>query len=157
MPRPVLLLDVDGVLNPYGTPQCPPGFTEHDLFPGEEPVRLCPTHGEWITELRQVFDVVWATSWNDEANRLLAPLLRIGVLPVVTMPQIPFQPRDKVHAIAHFVGQRPAVWIDDLHAPEAWTWSTTRQQPTLLIPITPATGLTREAVDQALTGAKHAY
>src|SRR5215813_8443794 len=56
MPRPALLLDVDGVLNPYGTVQCPVGFTEYSLFPGEEPVRLCLAHGEWISELRNVFD-----------------------------------------------------------------------------------------------------
>lgn len=32
--RPLLLLDVDGVLNPYGA-ECPAGFTEHVLFPDE--------------------------------------------------------------------------------------------------------------------------
>jgi len=84
VPRPALLLDVDGVLNPYGTATCPEGFTEYDLFPGEEPVRLRPAHGEWISELRHVFDVAWATAWNDDANRLLAPLLGITALPVVT-------------------------------------------------------------------------
>ncbi|WP_242903125.1 HAD domain-containing protein [Actinomadura terrae] len=156
MPRPVLLLDVDGVLNPYGTTECPAGFIEHDLFPGEDPVRLCPAHGEWIDQLQQVFDIAWATGWNDEANRLLAPLLGIQTLPVATMPPIPFQPRDKVPAIARFVGRRPAVWIDDLHTPEAWTWSTTRRQPTLLIPVSPTTGLTRQAVNRALTWAKQA-
>ena len=51
MARPALLLNVDGVLNPYDTVKCPAGFTEYDLFPGEEPVRLCPAHGEWISEL----------------------------------------------------------------------------------------------------------
>jgi hypothetical protein len=86
MPRPALLLDVDGVLNPYGTAECLEGFSEYDLFPGEEPVRLCAAHGEWIDELRHVFDIAWATAWNDDANRLLAPLLRIAALPVVTMP-----------------------------------------------------------------------
>ena len=95
MPRPALLLDVDGVLNPYGTGKCPDGFTEYDLFPGEEPVRLCLAHGGWISELRRVFDVAWATAWNDDANRLLAPLLGIAALPVVTMPSPPFQPRDR--------------------------------------------------------------
>lgn len=154
--RPALLLDVDGVLNPYGTVTCPEGFTEHDLFPGEEPVRLCPLHGEWISELRQVFDVAWATAWNDDANRLLAPLLGIAVLPVVTMPSAPFQPRDKVSPVARFAAQRPAVWIDDLHPAEAWAWSTRRREPTLLIPVAPATGLTRQAVDQALIWARQA-
>jgi hypothetical protein len=151
MPRPALLLDVDGVLNPYGTAKCPDGFTEYDLFPGEEPVRLCPAHGKWISELQHVFDVAWATAWNDDANRLLAPLLGIAALPVVTMPPAPFQPRDKVPPIARFAGQRPAVWMDDLHPAEAWTWSTGRHEPTLLIAVAPATGLTRQAVDQALT------
>ena len=152
--RPALLLDVDGVLNPYGTATCPEGFTEYDLFPGEGPVRLRPAHGEWISELRHVFDVAWATAWNDDANRLLAPLLGITALPVVTMPPPPFQPRDKVPPIARFAGQRPAVWIDDLHPEQAWTWSASRREPTLLIPVAPAVGLTRQAVDQALTWAR---
>jgi hypothetical protein len=154
MPRPALLLDVDGVLNPYGTVTCPEGFTEYDLFPGEDPVRLCPAHGEWISELRQVFDVAWATAWNDDANRLLAPLLGIAALPVVTMPSAPFQPRDKISPVARFAARRPAVWIDDLHPAEAWTWSTRRHEPTLLIPVTAATGLTRQAVGQALIWAR---
>jgi hypothetical protein len=154
MPRPALLLDVDGVLNPYGTAKCPAGFTEYDLFPGEAPVRLCPAHGEWISELRQVFDVAWATAWNDDANRLLAPLLGIAALPVGTMPPPPCHPRDKIPPIARFAGQRPAVWIDDLHPAEAWTWSAERHEPTLLVPVAPAAGLARQAVDQALTWAR---
>jgi hypothetical protein len=154
MARPVLLLDVDGVLNPYGTVTCPEGFTEYDLFPGEEPVRLCPAHGEWITELRHVFDVAWATAWNDDANRLLAPLLGIDALPVVAMPSPPFQPRDKVPPIARFAEQRPAAWIDDLHPEEAQIWSATRREPTLLVPVVPAVGLTRQAIDHALTWAR---
>jgi hypothetical protein len=36
---PLLLLDVDGVLNPFAAPACPPGYTEHEFFPGEDPVR----------------------------------------------------------------------------------------------------------------------
>lgn len=150
MARPALLLDIDGVLNPYGTAECPDGFTEYDLFPGEEPVRLCPAHGAWIDELRLVFDVAWATAWNEDANRLLAPLLGIAALPVAAMPAPPFRPRDKVPAVARFAGERPVVWIDDLHPPEAWDWSAERGQPTLLIPVVPAVGLTRAAVDQAL-------
>jgi hypothetical protein len=67
------------------------------------------------------------------------------------MPPAPFQPRDKVAPVARFAEERPAVWIDDLHPAEAWAWSTGRHEPTLLIPVAPSTGLTRQAVDQALT------
>jgi hypothetical protein len=157
MLHPALLLDVDGVLNPYGSVTCPEGFTEYDLFPGEEPVRLCLAHGEWISELRQVFDVAWATAWNDDANRLLAPLLGIAALPVVAMPSAPFQPRDKVAPVARFAEARPAVWIDDLHPAEAWAWSTGRHEPTLLIPVAPSIGLTRQAVDRALLWASQTH
>ncbi len=44
----------------------------------DEPVLVNPEHGIWISELARVFDVTWATAWNDDANRLLAPLLGIA-------------------------------------------------------------------------------
>jgi hypothetical protein len=47
----LLLLDVDRVLNPFAVPACPPGYTEHEFFPGEEPVRVCAAHGPWLREL----------------------------------------------------------------------------------------------------------
>jgi hypothetical protein len=60
---PLLLLDVDGVLNPFAAPACPPGYTEHEFFPGEEPVRLCAAHGPWL-QLVTRFQIVWATAWG---------------------------------------------------------------------------------------------
>lgn len=104
MGRPVLFLDVDGVLNPFG-PDRPAGFAEHDLFPGEEPVRVNPEHGTWITELLEAFDIVWATFWNEDANRLLAPLLHIGPLPVLTMPPGPSPPSRPPASPAHMSGR----------------------------------------------------
>lgn len=149
----MLFLDVDGVLNPFGGP-CPEGFAEHTLFPGEEPVRVNPEHGTWITELRGTFDVIWATFWNEDANRLLVPLLGIGPLPVLTMPSVPSRPEVKVPLIASCAGGRPAVWIDDAHASEARAWSEGRLAPTRLITTDPAVGLTRAHVVQALEWAR---
>lgn len=154
MTRPLLLLDVDGVLNPYGTSQPPAGYTEHHPFPDEEPVRVNSAHGAWITEASTVLDVAWATAWNDEANQLLAPLLHITCLPVITMPAAPFHPSDKIPLIAAYAQQRPAAWIDDLHTPQAHTWAATRSSPTLLITADPTIGLTRDAIDHVIVWAK---
>ncbi len=56
--RPLLLLDVDGVLNPYGYSRRPAGYTEHELFAeDDEPVLVNPEHGIWISELVRVYDV----------------------------------------------------------------------------------------------------
>jgi hypothetical protein len=153
---PLLLLDVDGVLNPYAAPACPPGYIEHDLFPGEEPVRLCPAHGPWLQELAARFQIVWATGWGDHANQLLGPLLRLPALPVVSFPPAPFDPRSKLPAIITYAGNRPLVWIDDMLQSEALDWAAKRTVPALLICIDPAEGLTRPVIDQALQWANHA-
>jgi hypothetical protein len=152
---PLLLLDVDGVLNPFAAPTCPPGYSEHDFFPGEEPVRLCPAHGLWLQELAIRFRIVWATAWGDEANRLLAPLLQIPDLPVVVFPPVPFHPGDKLPAITRFSGGHPLAWIDDALPPAAHTWAASRGVPTLLVSIDPAEGLTRRVVDQLLQWAEN--
>jgi hypothetical protein len=151
---PLLLLDVDGVLNPFAAPACPPGYSEHDFFPGEEPVRLCPAHGPWLQELATRFQIVWATAWGDEANRLLAPRLQIPDLPVVAFPPVPFHPGDKLPAITRFSGDRPLAWIDDALPAEAHTWAARRGTPTLLVSIDPAEGLTRPVVDHVLQWAE---
>jgi len=150
--RPLLFLDVDGVLNPFGG-VCPPDFVEHDLFPGEEPVRVNPRHGHWIAELAVRFDLAWATGWNDEANLVLAPLLGIPALPVITMPPAPFHPRDKVSRVAAHAEGRAAAWIDDLHTPEGCDWAAERPWPTLLVPADATLGLTRDHVDLLITWA----
>jgi HAD domain in Swiss Army Knife RNA repair proteins len=147
---PLLLLDVDGVLNPFAAPACPPGYTEHEFFPGEEPVRLCRAHGPWLQELATRFQIVWATAWGTEANRLLAPLLELPDLPVICFPPVPFQPRDKLPAVIKYAESRPVTWIDDTLTPEAHTWAAERRIPTLLIGVDPAVGLTRPIVDRSL-------
>jgi hypothetical protein len=76
--RPPLLVDIDGFLNPFAAPACLDGYAEHELFPGEEPVRVCAAHGIWLRELAADFTLVWVSAWGEEANRRLAPLLGLG-------------------------------------------------------------------------------
>ena len=66
---PLLLLDVDGVLNPFAAPGCPPGYQEYEFFPGEEPVRLCAAHGPWLQELATRFQIVTSPSLPPDRRR----------------------------------------------------------------------------------------
>jgi hypothetical protein len=142
-------MDVDGVLNPF--PDCPPGFREYALFPDDdEPVHLARVHGAWLTELGETFDIAWATGWGANANRVLGPFFGLPEYPVVALPQIAFVPLDKLPAVAAFVGDRAAAWVDDVVTQEAREWALARPAPTLLAEIDPAEGLTRRVVDRLL-------
>jgi hypothetical protein len=153
MPPPLLLLDVDGVLNPFAAPACPPGFVEHTLFPDEEPVRVCAGHGDWLRELASHFTLVWATAWCEEANHRLAPLLGLKPLPVIPMPPLPFPLEGKLPTVSQFAGVHPLAWIDDALTPAAHAWAVSRAVPTLLVDANPAQGLTRLDVDKCLAWA----
>lgn len=147
---PLFLLDVDGVLNPFAALSCPEGYTEHDLIPGGAPVRLCTVHGAWLRELATRFEIVWATAWGAEANRLLSPLLELPSMPVIGFPPIPFHPAEKLAPIIRYAGDRPLAWVDDAIMPAAHAWAAQRGTPTLLIDIDPAEGLTRQVIDRAM-------
>lgn len=73
-------LNVDGILNPHAAPARPPDYTELELFPGEQ-VRINSQRGPMLLQLAERFDLIWATSWNHEANRLFAPLLALPTFP----------------------------------------------------------------------------
>ena len=137
-------------MNPFAAPACPPGYTERAFFPGEPPVRLCLAHGPWLGELATRFEIVWATAWGAEANRLLSPLLQLPSLPVIPFPPVPFDPSEKLPAIIRYAGHRPLVWIDDMLLPEAHAWASGRRAPTLLISADPAEELTRPVIDQSI-------
>jgi len=141
-PRPLLLVDVDGVLNPWRAVECPPGFREYSFFPGVR-VRLSEGHGELLRELASSFELVWATAWEHRANRLICPVIAIPELPVIEFP-VPgtdFFFR-KLPAVIDSVGDRPCAWIDDEHWPDHYYWARERAVPTLIVDIDPAVGLT---------------
>lgn len=150
--KPLLLMDVDGVLNPF--PVTPDGFEELDFFPGEdEPVRLLEVHGVWLAELGEVYEIAWATGWGDNANRFLAPHFGLPEYAVVVRLTIPFDPAEKVPAIDAFAGDRSAAWVDDIVTPEARAWARGRAAPTLLLEVDSAVGLVRSQVDELIVWA----
>jgi hypothetical protein len=145
--KPLLLLDVDGVLNPF--PDTPDGYSEYRFFPeDDEPVRLCADHADWLRELMADFEIVWASAWGEAANELICPAFGLPSFRVVALPSSPFEPREKVPAVAAFVGERPAAWVDDVVTDEARAWARERQARTLIVEASSASGLTREIVER---------
>jgi hypothetical protein len=145
--KPLLLLDVDGVLNPF--PDTPDGYSEYRFFPDDdEPVRLCPDHADWLRELLADFEIVWASAWGEAANELICPAFGLQSFRVVALPPVPFEPREKVPAVAAFVGERPAAWVDDVVTDEARAWARERRARTLIVEVSSASGLTREIVER---------
>ena len=116
--RPLLLLDFDGPLNPHRAPEIPPGYEPHRITERDKTwhVLLNQQHGVELTALAATFDLVWATSWEHGANRLLSPLLGLPIdLPVIVWPSREPVRRGswKTPYVASWVGDRPFVWVDD--------------------------------------------
>ena len=137
--RPLLFLDIDGVLNPVLPTD---GFTAHDIL--DFTVLLSLTHANWLRELSSTYELVWATTWEHEANRHIAPLLELPQLPVLDL----FSGR-KWAPILRYAAGRPFAWVDDV-MPERLVSRSRLRRDQLLLPIDPAHGLRREHVDRLL-------
>jgi hypothetical protein len=108
--RPLLFLDVDGTLLPYGP------ATYHQSAPEGNPLlgKLDPALGPRLLALG--CDLVWATTWEDVANEEIAPRVGLPSLPVVEFPDTD-EPSASVHwktafLIGYAAGRRFA-WLDD--------------------------------------------
>ncbi|MER8187805.1 HAD domain-containing protein [Kitasatospora sp. NPDC094015] len=159
VPRPLLYLDVDGVLNPL-RPHPDAGFDSHELL--GYTVLLAPAHGDWLRELAVRYDLVWATTWEEEANARIAPLLGLPPLPVVRLtgyvprpddPKVPlldlFSGRKWAPIVRHAQG-RPFAWLDDI-IPGSLRRRAVLRRDRLLLRIDPEHGLQRRHVDRLLT------
>ncbi|MEU0094728.1 HAD domain-containing protein [Kribbella sp. NPDC006257] len=120
--RPLLLLDIDGPLNPYRAKEIPPGYELHEIQEGDKKwtLLLNQQHGIELNALAETFDLVWATSWEHGANRLIAPRLGLpDTLPVITWPAdartgaLRLRRSWKTSSVADWVGGRPFAWVDD--------------------------------------------
>jgi hypothetical protein len=146
--RPILFVDVDGVISLFGfKPGTPPGVFHHI-----DGIVHCIGHdaGPRLRRLAERYELVWATGWEEKANEYLPHMLGLDepYLPVLTFDgrAVFGSAHWKVDAIDEYAGSRPAAWIDDNLDDTCWAWAAMREAPTLLIETQSAVGITEDHV-----------
>jgi HAD domain in Swiss Army Knife RNA repair proteins len=155
--RPILALDVDGVISLFGFEG------PLDRAPGRFHMIDGITHcipdevGDRLRRLSEVYEIVWATGWEDRANDRLPAILGFdGDLPYLTFGgRARFGTAHwKVEAINEYAEGRPLAWIDDCLDDTCHTWAAQRDEPTLLVPVEPDCGLQEAQVEALLSWAR---
>jgi hypothetical protein len=184
----LLLLDVDGPLNPYAAKAHlrPPGYetfrrTRSGAWFGGRDARrhkglrvwLNPSHGSTLAKLADDtgLELVWATTWLEEANTLIAPAIGLPSLPVIRYPPDDLESDGtgshrwrldgawKWPSVAAYAAGRPLAWLDDEHTDPLFTRARAafdhvrRTSPTLLCHVDPSTGLQPAHLDEIRTWA----
>jgi hypothetical protein len=154
--RPLLMVDIDGVISLFGgwertgwgvqgvhLDSRPLDGSFHSI--DGTPHFLSSTAAAHLLELSALFELVWASGWEERANEHLPRLLGLP-------PALPFlrfsravgraNAHWKLDAIDAYAKRRPLAWIDDAFNPACHEWARTRKAPTLLVQTMPEHGLT---------------
>lgn len=158
--RPILAVDVDGVISIFGfdRPLEEVGGRFH-LIDG---VAHCISDlaGPQLRRLGEVYELIWATGWEDRANDHLPLILGLPD----ELPCLHFDGRArfgtahwKLEAIGEYAAQRPLAWIDDSLDDTCHEWAATRSAPTLLAPTESDVGITPAHTEALLAWVRAGY
>jgi hypothetical protein len=153
--RPLILVDVDGVLNVAASAKVRKrlvyheGWIQRKVDAGGLMFRLCvnPVFGSWLRALagETGAELAWGTTWEEYANLCVGPLVGLPKLRHAVV-------RDgarKADGIVPFTAGRPFVWFDDEPDAAEATARLAGDQPHLVVYVDEETGLTRENIAMA--------
>jgi len=141
--RPILAVDIDGVISLFGSEEKPdPATTRFQLVDGV-PHLLSLSAGDRLRRLSESFELVWASGWEDKANFYLPQLLGLPELPHISFD---IEARSggahwKLTGMESYAGERAIAWVDDNFDASCFEWAERREAPTLLVPTEPHLGL----------------
>jgi hypothetical protein len=141
----IVFLDVDGTLLPFGASTALPSPT--GAFEGSPLLaHLDPEYGPRLVALH--CQLVWATTWMEAANEVMAPLLGLPELPVLDWPEPSvedayFTLHPKTRSVVAWAGVEDFAWLDDeiTEADREWVQEN-HQGAALLLKVDPHRGLT---------------
>ncbi|HEX3391026.1 MAG TPA: HAD domain-containing protein [Solirubrobacteraceae bacterium] len=145
----MLLVDIDGVISLFS-------FDGQDRPEGSfhwidgMPHFLSATAAEHLLGLRERFELVWASGWEERANEYLPHLLGLPRLEHLHFERAVGRANAhwKLDAIEAHAAERPLAWIDDAFNDACHRWASERAAPTLLVQTSPASGITRREAER---------
>lgn len=147
-PKPLLMVDIDGVLSLFGPAESSHWIARSDgAFHTIDgiPHFLSRTAAAHLLGLVGDFDLVWASGWEERAEEHLPRLLGLPKgLPFLRFERSPERGHAhwKLAAIEIYARRRPLAWIDDCLTEACHAWAVARPVPTLLVQTDPERGLT---------------
>jgi hypothetical protein len=156
MSKPILAVDVDGVISIFGF-ETPPSKEEAKFELVDGMVHCISLRaGERLQRLSEHYELIWATGWEDRANDYLPNLLGLQELPFLTFNGAARfgSAHWKLGPLAEYCEGRPTAWIDDNFDESCYEWARDRTEPTLLIPTEPAIGLEEVQTEALLAWAR---
>jgi hypothetical protein len=152
MNRPVLAVDVDGVISLFGFDD-PPERSEarFELIDGMVHC-ISLVAGERLKRLGGIYDLVWASGWEEKANFYLPTILGLPELPHLSFDGAARfgSAHWKLGPLDEYGRDRPLAWIDDSFDESCYEWARGREEPTLLVPTESHLGI-EEVQVEALT------
>ena len=157
--KPVLAVDVDGVISLFGFEEPPDrSIARFELIDGMVHC-ISLAAGDRLRRLAEHFELVWAPGWEDRANDTFPAMLGIPELPTIKFDGAARwgTAHWKLGPLTEYAHGRPLAWIDDSFDGSCYEWARARQHagmPTLLVPTDSDNGLEEVQVEALIGWAK---